>query len=506
MECHWLASLDQHVSACIASICGKAIVGTSWTVEEDSCRKWLEDAIFGGAKLSSSATSTPKLRRESASRKEKEDTFLLSLAETRGANKDGTFAERLVYKMKHLVPEDQGLEENINVAVYSSIAALLWARHAASDAIRFAEDSVDKASDVLIKVWKLGQKMRQFFKLGDMRAAQVNENILPMPALGRGSSLYDGADVKVVNAVSKKIVEKARYLVSLPPPILEHGNAPRGRFQQAAALSMSRKTTFIEDSWKRAVGELQAAHKLSRFMLWRKIANERRKKNRVMSISERVLLFLQEDTMIETLTAVRTKRSERAEMRTVGLNLLQELIESSSTLRAKAWVVSSLQHLVLTRRADGGEPKTHFLNGVEGANPEMREKLRNAYFSVASAIVNLMEEVNDTHHNDDSILRDVDDVACEASGFEDKYEELIPDGFASVFSDDEKGALTASAERENYRVLEDGDHEANDSNIDASGFDPSTSISAAEEKLNNVSVMRRGFCADLHAMLFRRFC
>ena len=117
-----------------------------------------------------------------------------------------------------------------------------------------------------------------------------------------------------------------------------------------------------------------------------------------------------------------------------------------------------------------------------------------------------MEEVNDTHHNDDSILRDVDDVACEASGFEDKYEELIPDGFASVFSDDEKGALTASAERENYRVLEDGDHEANDSNIDASGFDPSTSISAAEEKLNNVSVMRRGFCADLHAMLFRRFC
>jgi len=422
-EAHWLASLDLYATALVSSICNKLIVGPKWIEgTEDSSSGWLGDSLFAGArqqilplKKGSIQSFEAKFLNQLIDRKKplpnaaQLEALKATVAEPPEKGDDSTpslkainpqLAEVLIYKMRRRIVEDQGNDESINDAVYATCAALLWARNITSDAIRFAKSLDASPSAELTKAWRLAQKMRQYFTLSDIASANTTlPTTLAPPGLERGDSLYQGADEKVVNEASLKIIEKAKYLTSLPPPASTHEHETTAdKFKHAAKLALTRQTSFNSDRWKRAVGEVQEGTKLSRLLEWRRVAAERRKQGGVRSVSERVLSFLQSEIKVQSLTEVREKRDERATLRCAGLTLLTKVLEQSSTLSSKAWAVASFQALAQTRRET---EKTHFFNGVEGSSSDLRRKLKESYFGAMVTALTALEmatETNEVHY------------------------------------------------------------------------------------------------------------
>src|SRR3546814_737698 len=113
------------------------------------------------------------------------------------------------------------LFRSINRAVYATCAALIRQNGLTADAFAVAKGTRPDIPDKLVKTWRAGQKMRQFFDYGDARGAadsSANDDLPPTPSLMRGPSIYAGAESTVVDDTATGIIARAKFLLQLPPP------------------------------------------------------------------------------------------------------------------------------------------------------------------------------------------------------------------------------------------------------------------------------------------------
>jgi hypothetical protein len=120
---------------------------------------------------------------------------------------DDSAAAKLVHRMRKLVREDRGHFPAIDTATYASIAALIKVREGlsptalppqaslmstlphtthdkqhnglAAEALAVANETRPDVPEALVRVWRSGAKMRQWFQYGDVQAARLRDGEAP---------------------------------------------------------------------------------------------------------------------------------------------------------------------------------------------------------------------------------------------------------------------------------------------------------------------------------------
>ncbi len=212
IKMHWLRVLDQELSHCLTYLAKKLI-------ESTPIQKGLEE---GNEAVITNKIINPDLFLLGKEGQTEEDKLLFGLINP----EENYLSARFIADMKRLVPEDQGNEEHINRAIYSTCAAIIKCNGLSNEALAVAKSHVNdepakrlRPSDRLIKAWRAGQNMRKFFQLAELRAAVVpQKDGAAADNSGGGTSrraigLYDGADSTVTEAASNIVVNKARFLL-----------------------------------------------------------------------------------------------------------------------------------------------------------------------------------------------------------------------------------------------------------------------------------------------------
>jgi hypothetical protein len=298
-DAHWLVQLKRHLIACNAALTGGLVASLPWQGElEERNRVWMEELLQGGG---GNAAPRPQEAPERA--------FLQSLV----TRPPGSPAAALVQAMRRLVPEDRGRHPPVDAAVYAAVAALLQHNGLVREAMAVAEQAAGGGSAegvlpegsavpaALLRVWRAGAKMRHFFAFADVRAAAG----LQGPAQGQPQaqgrpSLYEGAEDAVVEAAAKEVVERAQFLLELPPPSSSSAAAGRARglslsgsLAAAPPAPVAGGDVNKEGQWAAVVEELHASSPT----IMEVFAHRRREAERMqasqLTTTERVLRFLQ---------------------------------------------------------------------------------------------------------------------------------------------------------------------------------------------------------------------
>ena len=95
--------------------------------------------------------------------------------------------------------------------MYATCAALIKANHLTAEALAVAKDErvEHDVPEPLVRAWRAGQKMRNFFKLADVSQTALSDR----------PSLYAGADDHVIDAASESVVELAKLMLRCEPDV-----------------------------------------------------------------------------------------------------------------------------------------------------------------------------------------------------------------------------------------------------------------------------------------------
>lgn len=383
---HWLLQLEQQLAGCGGNIASMLVSSIPWnSAKEDLSAVWLEDDLF--ARGSTVAALTV------------EDEFLHDLID----RPEGSHARTLCEIMRKKVIEDQGHVDSINRAVYATCAALIRQNGLTMDALAVAKGTRDDIPDKLIKAWKAGQKMRQFFDYGDARGAaesSVNDDLPPTaPSLMRGPSIFSGADASVVDDTAAGIIARAKFLLQLPPPATKD-TAAKKRWNLIAKLTKSKSQETSSKSFAALVTEVAAASKLKDMLSYRRKAAEKSKSNQAATVTERILRFVQSSTDVVELQSLRQLRDARAEKRTAGIRLATELLQAIQSPASIMWVFACVADALNSTRIPGRtSAPAHFMNAVEGCTPTVRDKLIAEFTRWLGLCVKTVTSSADKVHN-----------------------------------------------------------------------------------------------------------
>lgn len=265
-----------------------------------------------------------------------------------------------------------------------------------------ASESREDVPESLLRVWKSGVKMRQFFQIGDVQAAHRRElegsNHMPS-VLERGPSIYSGAEDAVIDKTSKEIVEKAQFLLRIDVPRMAKSSARKrwalmSQFQRAkdgADAASSLAPGGSKDRWAAVVSELHASYKIKSIFEYRRRASEK-KKNAKLTVTERLLRFLQWPAKIDEIEAIKDMRSRRAAHRADGIALATTLLTQSASAQDQTYLLSSFMRALRESRhsKDGAVLHVHYLNGVEGCSIESVARLTEAFSLFLRAVVDIL--------------------------------------------------------------------------------------------------------------------
>jgi hypothetical protein len=425
---HWMVSLDRLISDCGSTIASLLIKGTPWGgALETSNASWMENELLGkGSEFKNF---------DDISHLSPEDQFLHDLID----NVEGSHAQHLAQAMRRIIAEDQGNIDSINRAVWATCAALIKLNGLVVESIAIGEGTrKEPPSSNMKKVWRAAQKMRQYFTLGDFAQAVSNDNSLPgPPTLGRSPSVYQGADDSAVSFTAEKVVERAKFLLTLPPPerVTKAGKKRWQMLSKAASGSMSPTPSHDSTEDQEAskfdllVQEVNAAEKVKEMLAHRRKVAEKRKAQKEASTTERALQFLQSHVNVIELEEVREMRDQRAQLRVQGLELGMHMIESAATLSSSAWVLSKLtsaiRDTIHPSEEDEASHQTvhpiHYLAGVEGCSRAHAQELHDKFASFFITCINtyransetvlegstLFDEKNELARNEKNLARNV---------------------------------------------------------------------------------------------------
>lgn len=315
-------------------------------------------------------------------------------------NPQGDLALNFIAKMKPFVLEDQGSIDCINWAVYSTCAALIRANNMTAEALAYAKNDLNEPSQKLIKVWKAGQKMRRYFDLYDLKTAMSDAQEMKTT----GPSLYAGADESVIRSSSQLVILRAKFLLrtpisrdpihqvqdnlipdnsieNIPPPtsptrILKESkklHSSNGKWKLAAKAvvkrQVSEETQNVTQIWQTLVDEAVAIDKLKNIFLHRRKYTERLLAGKELSITERVLQFVQSNIDINTLQSINRLRNNRAIVRAKGLDVYIKLFNNCRSPFALKLMTQNFCLLFNSiRREDSG--CIHYANRLEGCSPD----------------------------------------------------------------------------------------------------------------------------------------
>jgi hypothetical protein len=359
---HWLLTLYIQLIGCMAAM-STAFVTAEWGQGELENAIWLENPLLSFNYPDSFECDRVSLFKEAedeliSPNSCEVDELLSQLTE----RLPGTLGAALAMIMKKRVLEDRGSEVVINRAIYTSCAAIIrhnnlgFAALAVAKGVMSCSNSSDYSSvvisDSLLGAWRSGQMIRRFFNLDEMTTTSLGEvcNDSVQSEERKGNILYITAE-----AVIK-----------------------RGKF-----LLLSSLDSFSQESSHAA----------------------ERERERVAQTTQKVLLFLQSKLDILRLSEIIGIRSKRASFRDTSFEWLSRVIEGSTfSALTLSLAVSTFSNMLQSMREKGIEKaggkgsdqgrhqgldrsdnqeaylETHFLNGVQGANPETLILLRKSYF------------------------------------------------------------------------------------------------------------------------------
>jgi hypothetical protein len=209
---NWLLKLAFEVERCLVVIATDLVTGPAWNGElEGSYNGWMESSLV-----------KPEYFQYETVIANETDKFLMDFID-RPADSLG---EKFIRLMKQVVAEDQGNMEAVNRAVYATCAAIVRVNGLTSEALAYASGRRDNPSSALLKAWRAGQKMRNYFTLSDLKPTLINDTpvINKKTLLSRSSSssnrskrsLYAGADEEVVEMASRAVTSRAKFLLRVP--------------------------------------------------------------------------------------------------------------------------------------------------------------------------------------------------------------------------------------------------------------------------------------------------
>jgi len=366
---HWLVSLERTLATCVAYLAASLLLGTPWGGEtEELYQDWLNDEMLQATVVNDGLT-------------EEHTIFLNSI----GERKAGTLGAKLCEIMKKNVPEDQGNIPFINQAVYTTCAALIKQNGLVVNALAVAKGAIDKPSDALLKVWKSGQKMRQYFSFGELadELKSKDGDVPPVPLLSRGPSVFEGADTTAVQAVAKKVTEKAEFVLSLKAMQHSEESVAKKRWGLLSMFAHSevrsqRLTSSGAERFAAVVHSAVSADNLRHiFDFRRKMA---KKHKGALSRTEKVLRFVQGHTNLEELVVQRSNRDSRGSMRVQGLEMFASLVENISCDLSLSLVLGLYVAALRTPvKEDSQSLWVHYLQNVKGCSFEVREALRASF-------------------------------------------------------------------------------------------------------------------------------
>eukprot|EP01041_Mallomonas_annulata_P000210 gene210-379_t len=400
-QIHWLRELERQLSYCGAVVSSSLIVSVPWESPiEDRNAVWMEDNMFESGVDSSSVTT--KLSPE--------DQFLMDLVD----RPVDSLAATLVKRMKTVVMEDRGQVEQINRAVYATCAVLVMHNNIVNEAMAIAEGVRDDIPDSLIKVWRAGQKMRQYFEVGDGRSAfgsaptSTSSASHAIPVLKRASSTSDS-----LRQTADEILKRAKFLLRLRSIPGKDGNQ-KALLSEKAVAGTGKKTadqlqqqrnfsspygavmakgsdlsSEIHDDATNS--DLQATTKIKELQ-----AKRRRHLQRLQSSStqtksittEKVIRFLQSNHNVEQLEKLRSKRNQRARYRVQGFNLLHNLLKiGGSPFSLKVLLSNYSKEIKSTKRSERPRARTHYMNAIEGCSHPEYEAVRNSFTVFLNTVV-----------------------------------------------------------------------------------------------------------------------
>jgi hypothetical protein len=386
-SCHWIEVLNRQLVTFSASLASVLLRGEDWNeeIETSDNISWFRTQVI---KASAFAPIT------SQSSKNDEENFLRELT----TRPEGSLAAKFVQVMKKQVLEDQGSIEAINRAVYSTCAAILKHNHLTAEALAIAKGTrVAEISPLLIKAWKSGQKMRNYFDLADMISSTSNTGNT------KRRSLYAGSTEETVQKVSEEIVTLSRFLLlsadheeeevakesdeGVSTPI----SSARKKWDLISKIDILRRQTSQSsdvhtdqrEKWQNLVTEVVSSDQLNTVLAHRRRIAQRNESKNELTTTEKILKFLQSGVNVNELKEINRLRNNRAKRRILGLDILSLLLQvENPSPFVSEWTAasfySSLSAAKSTEFSDSNA-RFHYMKGMEGCSSAEAMQLTHAY-------------------------------------------------------------------------------------------------------------------------------
>lgn len=381
----WIPQLTLDLVDAQSTLAACLVQGPALKPLETECVSWMKNPLVRPDYFSYSTSE------------DEVDTFLNNLVDRPA----GSASEHLVQLMKRHVGEDQGNDESINRAVYSTCAAIIRANNLAAEAFALATGKKEQPSPAMIKAWSNGQKMREFFRIGDVKSGIQQKKAK--------FSLHAGASDEVVAEASKFIVERARFLLRSPKKKdmnqVENLRGTSGAGPSSAAGSskwklasrgilrqQSEQTRKAQEIWQNLVSETVTVDKLKNIFEHRRKVAEKNRTRGNLTTTEKVLQFVQSDVEISKLQDVNHIRNKRAISRTKGLDMFIKLLSSLSAFPDLASTALERFSSALKPVGETAEALVHYSNDLEGSSPEQHSLLWQKYGELYQKCVNIIRD------------------------------------------------------------------------------------------------------------------
>lgn len=224
-----------------------------------------------------------------------------------------------------------------------------------------------------------------------------------------GPALFAGADADVVKAASDAIVERAQFLIrigdngelSSTPRQVTPRSTPRPSFQArkqwsllVKASSKVAKSPVIKKekrgSWGDLTKELVSRDKIKSIVSHKRKAAEKRKAT--MSITEKVLNFVQSRVEVTQLEQLNALRNKRASLRARGFEIMAGAIDTSRSLPfSLTWIASTIATAMRGTTDAELFTKVHYTNAVEGCSPFQQNELMTSFSMFVDTLLVALE-------------------------------------------------------------------------------------------------------------------
>lgn len=397
---HWILNIEDQLCYSLASIAKVLMTGVAWVPKlEDTHQRWLTDPLFlagfstlpacqGSVNVDNSQTEISE--------------FLHGFLD----RSDESLAAKFCQIMKSYVLEDQGNDEIRNRAVYLSCAVIIYHNNLAAEAFHLAKNpdvNVLNPSDGLIDAWKYGQTLRSCLNFGQVETIDDDDDemALSAPSLVRGGSIYsETKDADIVLKTVNQIVSRGQFLLCLQSdPEVDVMDVLNSAPNINLNGDMSFSTSSLAEAFRPEMMSKFQAMQVTRRKKLEKVMNATVKK-KSERMSERIMRFLKGNTSMIDLQNVCDIRSERAEVRALGLQLMACLITSESA----EWVEYMLA-ITQTVFTNPSSSRIHYLNAIEGCSSTAKRKVMSAFVEFTSSCVKNVKRSSDKCHKDKNIPR-----------------------------------------------------------------------------------------------------